>query len=82
MIWHELSQSASLLDWVHDYAYMFVHVDTTFQFLTAVGQYVSTSGELGRSKLVQNRITLGLIQSIAFDQSYHSRPAAQHRLSE
>jgi glycogen debranching enzyme len=44
MIWHELSQSASFLDWMHDYPYMFVHVDTTFQFLTAVAQYVSTSG--------------------------------------
>ena len=46
MIWHELSQSAGLIDWAHKYPYMFVHVDTTFQFLAAVRDYVRASGDV------------------------------------
>ncbi|HVJ09492.1 MAG TPA: hypothetical protein VM554_14025 [Acidisarcina sp.] len=45
MIWHELSQSASFLDWVNQYPYMFVHVDITFQYLSTVARYLSTSGD-------------------------------------
>ncbi len=50
MIWHELSQSASLIDWVNRYPYMFVHVDITFQFLGTVGRYVTSSGDIGFAK--------------------------------
>lgn len=46
MIWHELSQSASFVDWANAYPYMFVHVDITFQFLSTVARYVSMSGDL------------------------------------
>jgi glycogen debranching enzyme len=45
MIWHELSQSAGLLDW-GKYPYKFVHVDLTFDFLNTVGDYFSTTGDL------------------------------------
>lgn len=45
MIWHELSQSADPADWATKYPYMFVHVDITFQYLTAVERYVSASGD-------------------------------------
>jgi glycogen debranching enzyme len=45
MIWHELSQSAGLIDWAGKYPYMFVHVDITFDFLSAVERYVTTSGD-------------------------------------
>lgn len=45
MIWHELSQSASLIDWTGKYPYMFVHVDVTFQFLAAVAHYVTVTGD-------------------------------------
>ncbi len=45
MIWHELSQSADPADWATRYPYMFVHVDITFQYLTAVERYVSASGD-------------------------------------
>lgn len=45
IIWHELSQSAGLIDWRGKYPYMFVHVDVTFQFLAAVGQYMRTTGD-------------------------------------
>ncbi|MBZ5663732.1 MAG: hypothetical protein LAO30_03935 [Acidobacteriia bacterium] len=44
MIWHELSQSAGLLDW-GKYPYMYVHVDLTFDFLNTVGDYFSTTGD-------------------------------------
>jgi glycogen debranching enzyme len=44
MIWHELSQSAGLLDW-SKYPYMFVHVDLTFDFLNIVGDYYSAAGD-------------------------------------
>jgi glycogen debranching enzyme len=44
MIWHELSQSAGLLDWPK-YPYMFVHVDLTFQFLSTVDDYFSATGD-------------------------------------
>ncbi|MGC1869735.1 MAG: hypothetical protein WA700_02145 [Acidobacteriaceae bacterium] len=45
MIWHELSQSAGLIDWVGKYPYMFVHVDISFQYLNTVAEYVATSGD-------------------------------------
>ena len=47
MIWHELSQSAGLIDWANDFPYMFVHVDITFQFLSALEHYVNVSGDVG-----------------------------------
>jgi glycogen debranching enzyme len=46
MIWHELSQSAGLINWVGGYPYMFVHVDITFQFLSALERYVTTTGDV------------------------------------
>ncbi len=46
MIWHELSQSAGLIDWRGKYPYMFVHVDITFQFLSSVAHYVQVSGDV------------------------------------
>ncbi len=45
MIWHELSQSADPADWATRYPYMFVHVDITFHYLTALERYVSASGD-------------------------------------
>lgn len=45
MIWHELSQSAGYIDW-SKYPYMFVHVDISFDFLNAVANYVSASGDV------------------------------------
>lgn len=45
MIWHELSQSAGLIDWAGKFPYMFVHVDITFQFLSAIERYVTASGD-------------------------------------
>ena len=47
MIWHELSQSAGHIDWAGKYPYMFVHVDITFQFLSALFRYVEASGDTG-----------------------------------
>ena len=46
MVWHELSQSASFLDWVGKFPYMFVHVDITFQFLSTVDEYVTATGDV------------------------------------
>ncbi len=45
MIWHELSQSAGLIDWEGKFPYMFVHVDITFQFLSTVNRYATASGD-------------------------------------
>jgi glycogen debranching enzyme len=45
MIWHELSQSADPADWATRYPYMFVHVDISFHYLTAIERYVSASGD-------------------------------------
>lgn len=47
MIWHEMSQSAGLIDWVGKYPYMYVHVDISFQYLNTVASYVATSGDKG-----------------------------------
>ena len=44
MVWHELSQSAGLMEW-GKYPYMFVHVDLTFDFLNTIGEYFSTTGD-------------------------------------
>ncbi|HET7450463.1 MAG TPA: hypothetical protein VFJ78_07670 [Gaiellaceae bacterium] len=46
MIWHEMSQSAGLLDWTGAYPYMFVHVNVSFDFLDAVRDYVRTTGDV------------------------------------
>jgi len=46
MIWHELSQSAGLIDWVGKYPYMYVHVDITFQLLSTLASYVNTTGDV------------------------------------
>lgn len=43
MIWHELSQSAGLIDWAGKFPYMYVHVDISFQFLAALDGYVTTT---------------------------------------
>jgi len=45
MIWHELSQSSGWIDW-QKYPYMFVHVELTFEFLNAVNNYLSATGDL------------------------------------
>jgi glycogen debranching enzyme len=45
MIWHELSQSAGLLDWAGKYPYMYVHVDITFQYLNVVRAYFAATGD-------------------------------------
>jgi glycogen debranching enzyme len=44
MIWHELSQSAGWLDW-SKYPNMFVHVELTFDFLDAMRNYFSATGD-------------------------------------
>lgn len=44
MIWHELSQSAAWLDW-KSYPYMFVHVELSFDFLSAVANYYSATND-------------------------------------
>ncbi|MHB1935489.1 MAG: amylo-alpha-1,6-glucosidase [Acidobacteriaceae bacterium] len=45
MMWHEMSQSAGLIDWTGKYPYMFVHVDISFQYLNTVAEYVAASGD-------------------------------------
>jgi glycogen debranching enzyme len=45
MIWHELSQSAGVLDW-HKYPYMYGHVDLSYDFLDSVAEYYSVTGDL------------------------------------
>ena len=44
MIWHELTLSAKYIDWVK-YAYMYVHVDISFAYLTTLARYVAASGD-------------------------------------
>lgn len=45
MMWHEMSQSASYVNWAKDYPYMFPHVDITFQFLSLLGEYANATGD-------------------------------------
>ncbi len=45
MMWHEMSQSASYVNWARDYPYMFPHVDITFQFIATLGEYASATGD-------------------------------------
>lgn len=45
MIWHEMSQSAGLIDWVGGYPYMYVHVDISFQYLAALNHYLKATGD-------------------------------------
>ncbi len=44
MVWHELSQSAAIIDW-RQYPYMFVHVELTFDFLDTIDDYYSATGD-------------------------------------
>ncbi|MFL6576424.1 MAG: MGH1-like glycoside hydrolase domain-containing protein [Povalibacter sp.] len=55
MIWHELSQSAGALPW-EKYPYMFVHVDLSFDFLNAVAEYYSITGDVAFVKKHWNAI--------------------------
>jgi glycogen debranching enzyme len=45
MIWHELSQSAGVMEW-RKYPYMYVHVDLSYDFLDIVANYYSVTGDL------------------------------------
>ncbi|HEY7638768.1 MAG TPA: hypothetical protein VH814_03505 [Steroidobacteraceae bacterium] len=45
MIWHELSQSAGQMEW-RKYPYMFVHVELSHDFLAAMAEYNSITGDL------------------------------------
>jgi hypothetical protein len=45
MIWHELSQSAGVLDW-QKYPYMYVHVDISFDYLQSFAHYVRATGDI------------------------------------
>jgi glycogen debranching enzyme len=45
MIWHELSQSAGVIEW-RKYPYMFVHVELSYDFLDMVAEYYSVTGDL------------------------------------
>lgn len=45
IIWHEMSQSAPLIDWVKNYHYMYAHVDITLKYLAALDHYVTTTGD-------------------------------------
>lgn len=45
MMWHEMSQGASYVNWAKDYPYMFPHVDITFQFLSILGEYANATGD-------------------------------------
>ncbi len=45
MIWHELSQSAGLIDW-SKYPYMYVHVDISFDYLATLARYVAVTGDV------------------------------------
>ncbi len=55
MIWHELSQSADLVDW-SKYPYMYVHVDITFDYLVSVANYVRVSGDRAFLNNIWNNI--------------------------
>jgi len=44
MIWHELSQSAGLMDWSR-YPYMYVHVDISFDYVNTIARYVAVTGD-------------------------------------
>ncbi len=55
MIWHELSQSAGVIEW-HKYPYMFGHVDLSFDFLDMIAEYYSTTGDLAFVKKHWNAI--------------------------
>ena len=46
MIWHEMSQSAGLIDWSR-YPYMYVHVDISFQYLAQIAAYLKATGDAG-----------------------------------
>ena len=43
---HEISQSASLVDWFHDYPYGYASADSTPLFAIAVAEYAASSGDI------------------------------------
>ena len=46
MIWHEISPGVPIEEWKRDYPYMYVHVDITYEFLTALARYVAASRDV------------------------------------
>lgn len=47
---HELSQAAAYIRWFEDFPYGYYHADTTPLYITAVRDYVRTSGDLAFAK--------------------------------
>ncbi len=58
MIWHEMSQSAGWLDWAGHYPYMYVHVDISFQYLSALAAYLKATGDVAFIRQNQHAIDL------------------------
>jgi glycogen debranching enzyme len=53
---HEISQSASLVDWFKDYPYGYASADGTPLFIIAVDDYVTRSGDLAFAKAEWDRV--------------------------
>jgi glycogen debranching enzyme len=53
---HEISQSASLVNWFKDYPYAYVSADATPLFLIAVDDYVTQSGDVAFAQAKRDNI--------------------------
>ncbi len=53
---HEISQSASLVDWFKDYPYAYVSADATPLFLIATNDYVAQSGDVAFAQAKRGNI--------------------------
>jgi glycogen debranching enzyme len=54
---HEISQSATLVPWEKDYPYEYASADSTPLFITAVRDYVQTSGDTAFANQMWSRLT-------------------------
>jgi glycogen debranching enzyme len=72
---HEISQSASLVDWFKDYPYAYVSADATPLFIIAMNDYVARSGDVAFAQAKRDNIE----RAIKFLRStYDSQGLAQN----
>lgn len=69
-IFHELSQSAALLNWFEDYPYGFYHAETSAFYIVAMHDYLSRSGDVDFITQSWNSIKLAYHYCLTADEDH------------
>ncbi len=69
-IFHELTQSAGLLDWVEDYPYGFYHAETSAFYIVTMYDYLIRSGDVDFVTQSWNSIKMAYHYCVTADEDY------------